>query len=35
LIAAAIALAIMAIVFALGGDVHDVMYSGLPAAFDQ
>lgn len=35
LIAAAIALAIMAVVFGLGDKVYDLMYSGLPGAFDQ
>lgn len=35
LVAAAIALGIMGIVFGLGDKIYDVMYSGLPEAFDQ
>lgn len=34
LIAAAIALAIMGVVFGLGDKVYDLMYSSLPGAFD-
>ena len=35
LVAAGIALAIAAVVFGLGDKIYDLMYSGLPDAFDN